>query len=256
MQNQITEWGAALMTSLAGAMALLFQAIPKLIGFAVILIIGWLVAAVLAKAAVVLLRSVKFNELAQRAGLADFVQNMGMRMDSVALVGAVVRWFVRLIALVVAFDALGLPAVSEVLRQVLLWLPNVVVAVVILVIAGLAGNALGKLIRGAAAESGLRNADLLAKLAAGLVIGFGVIVAISQLGIATVFVNALFVALVGALALAAGLAFGLGAKETAAQIIRDWYGKRRLRVAQAAADDMMDRGGLLSERRLRERRVG
>lgn len=256
MQNQITEWGAALMTSLAGAMALLFQAIPKLIGFAVILIIGWLVAALLAKAVVVLLRSVKFNDLAQRAGLAGFVQNMGMRMDSVVLVGAVVRWFVRLIALVVAFDALGLPAVSEVLRQVLLWLPNVVVAVVILVIAGLAGNALGKLIRGAAAESGLRNADLLAKLATGLVIGFGVIVAISQLGIATVFVNALFVALVGAVALAAGLAFGLGAKETAAQIIRDWYGKRRLRVAQAVSDDIMERDGLLSERRSRERRMG
>jgi hypothetical protein len=256
MQNQITEWGAALMTSLAGAMALLFQAIPKLIGFAVILIIGWLVAAVLAKAVVVLLRSVKFNDLAQRAGLAGFVQNMGMRMDSVVLVGAVVRWFVRLIALVVAFDALGLPAVSEVLRQVLLWLPNVVVAVVILVIAGLAGNALGKLIRGAAAESGLRNADLLAKVATGLVIGFGVIVAISQLGIATVFVNALFVALVGAVALAAGLAFGLGAKETAAQIIRDWYGKRRLRVAQAVSDDIMERDGLLSERRSRERRMG
>ena len=256
MQNQITEWGAALMTSLAGAMALLFQAIPKLIGFAVILIIGWLVAALLAKAVVVLLRSVKFNDLAQRAGLAGFVQNMGMRMDSVVLVGAVVRWFVRLIALVVAFDALGLPAVSEVLRQVLLWLPNVVVAVVILVIAGLAGNALGKLIRGAAAESGLRNADLLAKVATGLVIGFGVIVAISQLGIATVFVNALFVALVGAVALAAGLAFGLGAKETAAQIIRDWYGKRRLRVAQAVSDDIMERDGLLSERRSRERRMG
>lgn len=256
MQNQITEWGAALMTSLAGAMALLFQAIPKLIGFTVILIIGWLVAAVLAKAVVALLRSVKFNDLAQRAGLAGFVQNMGMRVDSVALVAAVVRWFVRLIALVVAFDALGLPAVSEVLRLVLLWLPNVVVAVVILVIAGLAGNALGKLIRGGAAESGLRNADLLAKLATGLVIGFGVIVAISQLGIATVFVNALFVALVGALALAAGLAFGLGAKGTAAQIIRDWYGKRRLRVAQAVSDDIMERDGLLSERRSRERRVG
>jgi hypothetical protein len=260
MQNQITEWGAALMTSLAGAMALLFQAIPKLIGFAVILIIGWLIAAVLAKAIVVLLHSVKFNELAQRAGLAGFVQSMGMKMDSSVMVGAVVRWFVRLIALVVAFDALGLPAVSEVLRQVLLWLPNVVVAVVILVVAGLAANALGKMVRGAATESGLRNADLLGKIATTLVMGFGVIVAISQLGIATVFVNALFVALVGALALAVGLAFGLGARDTAAQIIRDWDGKRRLKRGQikTAAGDLVgeEGGGLFSERRLGERRLG
>jgi hypothetical protein len=258
MQNQITEWGAALMTSLAGAMALLFQAIPKLIGFAVIIIVGWLIAAVLAKTIVVLLRSVKFNDMAQRAGLAGFVQNMGMQMDPVGVVGAVVKWFVRLIALVVAFDALGLPAVSEVLRQVLLWLPNVVVAVVILVIAGLAGNSLGRLVRGTAAESGLRNADLLGKVATWLVMGFGVIVAISQLGIATVFLNALFVALVGAIALAAGLAFGLGARETAAQIVREWYVKRRQKWGgplTAAGGGALEQDAL-SERRMRERRIG
>lgn len=269
MQNQITEWGAALMTSLAGAMALLFQTIPKLIGFVAILIVGWLIASVLAKAIMVLLRSVKFNDLAQRAGLSDFVHNMGVKMDAAGVVGAVVRWFVRLIALVVAFDALGLPAVSEVLRQVLLWLPNVVVAVVILVIAGLAAGALGRLVRATAAESGLRNADLLGRVANWLVMGFGVIVAISQLGIATVFVNTLFVALVGALALAVGLAFGLGARETAAQIVRDWYGKRQIRRGGAAVEAAGERAteraserigaqlyGELSERRMRERRTG
>jgi hypothetical protein len=257
MQNQITEWGTALMTSLSAAMAMLFQAIPKLIGFAVILIVGWLIAAALAKAIMVLLRSAKFNDLAQRAGLADFVHNMGMPMDPAGVVGAVVRWFVRLIALVVAFDALGLPAVSEVLRQVLLWLPNVVVAVVILVIAGLAANSLGKLVRGTAAESDLRNADLLGKVASGLVLGFGVIVAISQLGIATVFVDALFVALVGAVALAAGLAFGLGARETAGQIIRDWYAKRRTVRGVRTAEGIGEAIGpsSLSERRMHERRA-
>jgi hypothetical protein len=263
MQNQITEWGTALMTSLSAAMALLFQAIPKLIGFAVILIVGWLIAAVLAKAIMVLLRAVKFNDLAHSSGMAAFVHNMGVPMDTVGVVGAIVRWFVRLIALVVAFDALGLPAVSEVLRQVLLWLPNVVVAVVILVIAGLAANALGKLVRGTAAESGLRKADLLGRVASGLVIGFGIIVAISQLGIATVFVDALFVALVGAVALAVGLAFGLGARETAAQIIREWYGSRRVQRGVRTAEGIGEAMGeairptsLNEERRLRERRAG
>lgn len=262
MQNQITEWGTALMTSLVSAMTLLFQAIPKLIGFALIIIVGWLLAAVLAKAAVVLLRAVKFNDLAHRSGLAEFVQNMGTNIDSVGLVGAVVKWFVRLVALVVAFDALGLPAVSEVLRQVLLWLPNVAIAVVILVIAGLAATALGRLVRGTAAESGLRSADVLGKFASGLVWGFGVIVAISQVGIATVFVNTLFMALIGAIALAAGLAFGLGGRETAAQIVRDLYARRRparqlaadiSSAAGAAAQESLD---AFSERRMRERRVG
>lgn len=262
MQNQITEWGTALMTSLASAMTLLFLAIPKIIGFLAIVIIGWLIASLLARAVGALLRSVKFNELAQRSGLAGFVQNMGMNMDSAGLIGAMVRWFVRLVALVVAFDALGLPAVSDVLRSLLLWLPNVVVAVVILVIAGLVAGSLGRLARGAAAEAELRNADLMGKLVSGLVWGFGIIVAISQIGIATVFVNTLWMALIGALALALGLAFGLGGRDVAARIVRDWYGKRLQQGRELLSDTegaaaVRNTGiGSLSERRLQERRAG
>src|SRR6185295_4860078 len=101
-----------------------------------------------------------------------FVHRMGMNTDAAGLVGLVVKWFVRLIALVVAFDALGLPAVSEVLRQLLLWLPNVVVALVVLVIGGLAARALGNLVRGAASEAGLANANFLSKTAAVVVWAF------------------------------------------------------------------------------------
>jgi hypothetical protein len=149
---------------------------------------------------------------------------------------------VRLVALVVAFDALGLPAVSDVLRQLLLWLPNVVVALVVLVIAGLAANALSNIVRGAATEGGLERPDFLAKIAAGLVWAFGIVVAVNQIGIATTLVNTLFMAVVGALALALGLAFGLGARETASQIVRNWYNRGRQnadkleRTADAASD--------------------
>ena len=137
MQYEVTEWSAALMSSLATAMALFFSAIPKIFGFLVILFVGWLVASLVEKAVAALLRTIKFNDLAKRSGLADFVNKMGAGTDSAGALGAVVKWFIRLIALVVAFDALGLPAVSDVLRQLLLWLPNVVVALVVLVIGGL-----------------------------------------------------------------------------------------------------------------------
>ncbi|MGZ3236579.1 MAG: mechanosensitive ion channel family protein, partial [Burkholderiaceae bacterium] len=130
MQSQITEWSSAMMTSLASAMALFFSAIPKILGFAIIIIAGWIIAALIERAVAAILRTIKFNELARRSGFADFVQKMGSTTDSSGMIGAVVKWFVRLIALVVAFDALGLPAVSDVLRQLLLWLPNVVVALV------------------------------------------------------------------------------------------------------------------------------
>jgi hypothetical protein len=271
MQSQITEWSSALMTSLASAMALFFSAIPKILGFAIILIIGWVIAALVEKAVAAVLRAIKFNELARRSGFADFVAKMGTSTDSSGMIGAVVKWFVRLVALVVAFDALGLPAVSDVLRQLLLWLPNVVVALVVLVVAGLAANALSNIVRGAAAESDLKNPDLLAKVASGLVWAFGIVVAVNQIGIATTLVNTLFMAVVGALALALGLAFGLGGRETAAQIVRDWYNKGRQnadkleRTANVAGDRAANVAssmqpnnavGSIIERRSMQRRAG
>lgn len=230
------------MTSLAGAMALFFSAIPKIIGFVVIVIVGWMIASLIAKGIAAILRAVRFNELAQRSGFGNFVAKMGTGTDSAGMIAAVAKWFVRLIALVVAFDALGLPAVSDVLRQLLLWLPNVVVALVVLVIGGLAANALSNIVRGAAAQGGLSNPDFLAKVASGLVWTFAIVVAVNQIGIATTLVNTLFMAIVGALALALGLAFGLGGRDTAAEIVRNWDGKgqqnadRVSRATDAAGD--------------------
>ena len=223
----INAWGAALTTSLATALSLFLGAIPRIIGFLVILIIGWIIWGVLAAAVAALLRAVRFNVMAQNAGLQGFINNMGLRTDASGLLANIVKWFVRLIVLVVAFDALGLPAVSEVLQQFLLWIPNLVVAVVVLVIAGLAANALSNLVRGATAQAGFDNPDLLATIARVAVWAFGIVVAVNQIGIAQELVNTLFMGFIGALALAAGLAFGLGGRDTAGQIVQNWYNRGR-----------------------------
>jgi hypothetical protein len=230
----VTDWGTAIMSSVAAALALFLAAIPKVIGFLVILLIGWLIAAALARAVAAVLRAVKFNELAQRAGLTGFVRNMGLHTDAAGFLATVAKWFVRLIVLVTAFDALGLPAVSQVLQQLLLWLPNLVVALVVLVIGGLAARALAGLVRGATAESGLGNPDLLAAIARVAVWAFAIVVAVNQIGVAATLVNTLFMATVGALALALGLAFGLGGRETAAQIVRGWYERGQQQAPQLA----------------------
>ena len=232
------------MTSLAAAMAMFFSAIPKVLGFIVIIGVGWLVASLVEKAVAALLRSIKFNDLAKRSGLSDFVAKMGTNTDPAGLLAAIVKWFIRLIVLVVAFDALGLPAVSQVLRELLLWLPNVVVALVVLVIGGLVASALSNVVRGAAAKSALGNPEMLAKVASGLVWAFAIVVAVNQIGVAETLVNTLFMAVVGALALALGLSFGLGGRETAGELVRKWYDKGRAnqgklsRAADAAAGEV------------------
>lgn len=232
MESQISNWGQAMMGSLSSALALFFNAIPKIIAFGVILVIGWLIASLIAKGIVALLHMVRFNELATRSGFSGFVQKMGTESDASGLIATIVKWFIQLIVLVVAFDALGLPAVSDVLRQLLLWLPNLVVALVVLMIGGLAANALGKIVRGATDEAGFDNPDLLAKIASIAVWAFAILIAVNQIGVATTLVNTLFMAVVGALALAFGLAFGLGGRETAAEILRNWHRKMREKSGQ------------------------
>jgi hypothetical protein len=236
---QVTDWGTAFITSITAALAVLAAGIPRLIAFILIILIGWFIANLLARGVAALLRRVRFDDVAQRSGFSGFVDKMGVQTDASGFVAEVARWFVRLITLIVAFDALGLPAVSAVLQDFLLWLPNLVVALVVLVIAGLAARAVAGLVRGSAAQAGLGNPDLLAGIASVAIWGFGIIIAVNQIGVAQTLVNTLFIAFVGALALAFALMFGLGGRETAGEILRSWYGQvqREAPKLQRAAND-------------------
>jgi hypothetical protein len=227
----VSSWGEAFMTSISSALMVFMAALPKIIAFALILVAGWFIASLIARGVAMLLRRVRFNELAQRAGVAQFMQNMGT--DPAGFFAAVVKWFVRLIAVVVAFDALGLPAVSGFLREVLLWIPNLVVALVVIVIGGLAAKALSAFVRGAVDKADVGSPRLLGTIASVAVWTFTIIVAVNQLGIGATLVNTLFMGLVGALALALGLAFGLGGRDTAGNIVRKMYER-----AQSAAPQM------------------
>lgn len=244
----VRDAGDALRASLAGALNTFLSAIPRIIGFAIILIVGWLVSSLLAKAVTAILHAVKFNDLARKSGFADFVHKMGVKQDSSGVIASITKWFVRLITLVVAFDMLGLPAVSGVLQQLLLWLPNLVVALVVLVIGGLAANALSQLVRGATDQAGFNNPGILAAVAKVAVWSFAIIVAVNQLGIATTLINTLLIGVVGALALASGLAFGLGGRDRAARLL-DTVGRKaeaagpKLERAATAAKEQASSAG-------------
>jgi hypothetical protein len=252
----VQDTGDAFRASLAGALNTFLSAIPRIIGFAFVLIIGWVISSLLARGVEALLNAVRFNDLARRSGFAGFVQKMGVKDDSAGVIAGIVKWFVRLITLVVAFDMLGLPAVSSVLQQLLLWLPNLAVALVVLVIGGLAANGLSQLVRGATAEAGFSNPNLLATVTKAAVWGFAIVVAINQLGIATTLINTIIIGLVGAFTLAFGLAFGLGGRERAAQIL-DTLGRNAQRAAPRLerAVEAAGRGnGSWVERAVKDRR--
>jgi hypothetical protein len=230
-----------LMTSFRDAFSMIVGAIPRILGFIIIVAIGWFVSSLLAKAVTGLLRAIRFDELMQKAGLSDFMNKMGTGIDSVGIVAGIVKWIVRIVVLLVAFDTLGLPAVSDVMRQLLLWLPNLVVAIFVLFIGGIAARAVGNIVRGATAEGGFSNPETLANISRTAVWAFAIVVAINQLGIATNLINTLFTGFVGALAIALGLAFGLGGRDLASRTLENWYDQAQdakpRRKARASSDE-------------------
>ncbi|GER87006.1 hypothetical protein KDW_11680 [Dictyobacter vulcani] len=214
-----TNWGTAIYTSLANALSLFISFIPKLIGFLVILLIGWIVASLLAKGLTLLLRRVGFDRLGDRAGITRFSQQMNIHMDPAALLGRIVFWFVFLIFLVPACNALELNTVSSLITQIISYIPNVFVAIVVLFLGMLLSTVVADLVRGASASTRMANPNLLAGVARYAILGFTILIALEQLNIAPALITTLFTAIVGAIALACGLAFGLGGRESAQRLL-------------------------------------
>ncbi|HEY3133842.1 MAG TPA: hypothetical protein VGJ47_04365, partial [Gemmatimonadaceae bacterium] len=212
-----------LIASFRDAFSMILTAIPRILGFIIIVAIGWFVSSLLARGVIGLLRAIRFDELMQRSGLADFMNKMGTGLDSAGVIAGLVKWIVRIVVLLVAFDVLGLPAVSDVMRQLLLWLPNLVVAIFVLFIGGIAARAFANIVRGATAEAGFANPETLSNVVRTTVWAFAIVVAINQLGIATNLITTLFTGFVAALAIALGLAFGLGGRDLASRSLENWY---------------------------------
>src|SRR5438046_2042834 len=153
----IQDWGTAIFNAFANALNLILTFIPRLIGFLIILIVGLIIATLVAKAVTLLLRKVGFDRMADRIGLTRFEQRMGVKMDAAGILGKIVYWFIVLIFLVPAADALGVPAVSNVLNSLVAYIPNVFVAILVLFLGTLAGTVLGDLVRGAPARHRIGN---------------------------------------------------------------------------------------------------
>src|SRR5258706_16469350 len=229
--DMIQNWGTAIFNALANTVNLILTFIPRLVGFLVILLIGWIIAALLSRAVTWLLRRIGFDRMSDRIGLTRFEQRMGLRMDSAGILGRIVFWFILLIFLVPATDALGLPTVSSVLTTLVDYIPNVFVAILVLFLGALAATVVADLVRGATASGKIGNPNIFAGIARWAIIGFAALVALEQLQISPTLLNELFGGIVAAVAIAFGLAFGLGGQDAA----RRWLARGENAVSGATS---------------------
>ena len=222
------------------ALANFLSFIPALVGAIILLIVGWILAGILARLVERVLMRVGFEGAANRAGVSDFLGATGAKtMTASHVVGLMVKWFIRLIFLELAAQAVHLTAVTALLNSIVLFIPNLVVALLILMLGMLAARFVAGLVRGTVAKSGMGNPQLFASLAEWGIIALAAIMALNQVGIAASLVNILFMGVVGALALALGLAFGLGGRDTAGHFWRQWAGV----PSSAASGDGGSTGG-------------
>ena len=230
----ITTWGDAVFVSLTNALNNFLAAVPLIVGALLILLIGWILSNILAGLTTRLLRRAGVDRLYAQHGQAVYPEG-AMRYTPSVVVGEVVRWLIRIVFLIAAANALGLPQVSELLNQILLWIPNLIVAAVVLLVAPVLARFVRGAIEVAAGQMGFTNASLLGRIAQIAIIAFAVIIAVNQVGIAANLVNTLFIGLVAAVSLAFGLAFGLGGRDVAAEVTRGWYESTR-QTAQRVRD--------------------
>jgi hypothetical protein len=183
------------------------------------------------KALTLVLRKVGFDRMANRIGLTRFEQRMNIKMDPAGVLGKIVYWFILLIFLIPAADALGVPAVSNILNSLVAYIPNVFVAILVLFLGSLFATFVADIVRGTVATAKIGSPNVFAAIARWAIIGFAALIALEQLQIAPSLINELFGGVVLAVAIAFALAFGLGGQDAA----RRWLARGESTVTTAAA---------------------
>lgn len=201
--------------------------LPKLIGAIIIFVVGLIVAKLIKMGVVKLLKLVRLDSAAEKTGLQSFLQKGNITKTSSEILGSLIYWFIMILVIIASLDALGLPIVSDILNDIFLYIPNVVAAIIILLLGFLLGGLLSAVVRTAASNAGLTTAEGLGKTALYAVIFFSASIALLQLGIGEEIVASAFIIAFGAAALALALAFGLGGKEMAADYLKRWSEKKK-----------------------------
>jgi hypothetical protein len=219
--NQILQ---AVAEAFGDVIGRLLTTLPALFAALIIVILGWIVGALVAKGLTRLLRVVRFNELGKRAGVERFLERARIKLDPSGALAKLIKWFIILIFLVAAANTLGWPQVSQFLNQILGYLPNVAVAVIILVVGLALAGFIRDMVRGTVTSAGTaeQSADVIAGATYWLFVITTALTALNQLGIAITLSETLYVAIFGSIAAILALAFGLGGRALAGDLVAGW----------------------------------
>jgi hypothetical protein len=203
----------------------IYRYIPALLGALVILFAGYLIARLLERGTERLLRRIHFNRFLERGGVMQAVERSGTHLNPTRVISSIIFWTAMFVVLLIVATALGLESLANVFSELVSYIPSVFAAILIIVIGIVHGGFVGGLIM--AGAGGLHGGPTLARVGKAGVIVLAVFMALQELGIAGEIVTTAFALLFGAIALALGVAFGMGNRELAGQVTREWYERWR-----------------------------
>ena len=200
--------------------------LPRLAVAIVVLIAGWLIAKAVRFAVVKALRALNFHVLTERAGVDGVLQQGGSERDCTDVFGLVLYWVVILAALIIACNGLGLHQVTELLTRVLLFLPKLLLGLLVIIGGSYFARFVGHVVQTHLRNAGIRDAELLGRIARYAIVVFMVLIAIDHMEVGTGLVQDTFLILLAGVVLALALAFGLGGREWAARALQRWFPRR------------------------------
>jgi hypothetical protein len=187
---------------------------------------GWLSAKVVRFAVERSLRAINFNVLSERAGMDGFLQQGGISTDTTGIFGLIASWVVILSALIIAFNGLGLTYITDLLRQVVLFVPHVIVALLILAFGAYFARFIGTTVTTYCRNVGIQDADVLGKIAQYAIIAFVALIALDQMSVGGEIVRTSFLIILAGVVFGLALAFGLGGRRWAAAMLERWWPSR------------------------------
>ena len=199
--------------------------LADVVGALIVFLIGTIVAHYIGKLVEQIIKGIQLDKVLAGLGVDQYFHRAGMTLNSAYFFRKFTSWFLVVVFLLAAADILGFYALSNFLREALLYMPNVIVAVLIMLAAVVIGNFVRNLVQASVKSAQLHGAHFLGSMTWWAIAVFGFLTALSQLGIAVTIINSLVTGFVAMLAIAGGIAFGLGGKEYAASLLMKFKDK-------------------------------
>lgn len=223
----VLDWYAVTLNGLQDLLQGFIGFLPALVGALLIFVIGWFISVGVGRLVADILKRIKFNQIFERGNWKNALEKADLKVDPAGFIGSIFKWVLAIVFLLAAVEILGLKQLAVFITDVLAYLPNVLVASLIFVVAVIIADIVEKVLRAAVESAQVKQAHMVGVIVRWSIWTFAAIAILIQLGITPVLLQTLFTGLVALAVVAGGLAFGLGGKDVAAQLLQDLNRKLR-----------------------------